>query len=56
MNRLAADGFVLLGGPLSDTDDFLLIVDAADANEINATLARDPWTQSGMLEVKDIQP
>jgi len=56
MNRLATDGFVLLGGPLSDTDDFLLIVDAADANEINATLARDPWTQSGMLKVKDIQP
>ena len=56
MNRLAADGFVLLGGPLSDTDDFLLIVDAADANEINATLARDPWTQSRMLEIEDIQP
>ncbi len=56
MNQLAADEFVVLGGPLGDTDDFLLIVDAADANEINATLARDPWTQSGMLKVKDIQP
>jgi len=55
MNRLAADGFVLLGGPLSDTSDFLLIVDAADANQIDATLARDPWTQSGILEIKKIQ-
>ena len=55
MNRLALMD-LLLGGPLSDTDDFLRIVDAADANEINATLARDPWTQSGMLKVKDIQP
>jgi uncharacterized protein YciI len=37
MNRLAADGFVVLGGPLGDSDDvFLLIIHAADANEINA--------------------
>jgi uncharacterized protein YciI len=56
MNRLAADGFVVLGGPLDDTDDFLLVIDAADANEINATLARDPWTQSGMLKIKNIRP
>ena len=51
MNQLAADEFVVLGGPLSGTDDFLLVIDAADAEEINATLARDPWTQSGMLKV-----
>ena len=57
MNRLAADGFVVLGGPLGDLNDvFLLIIHAADANEINATLDRDPWTQSGMLEIKNIQP
>jgi uncharacterized protein YciI len=57
MNRVVADGFVVLGGPLGDLNDvFLLIIDAADASEINATLDRDPWTQSGMLEIKDIQP
>ena len=55
MNRLAADGFVVLGGPLGDSGGVLLIIDAADANEINATLARDRWIQSGMLEIKDIQ-
>lgn len=55
MNGLATEGFVVLGGPLADTDDFLLIVDAADANEINTMLARDPWSQSGTLEIKDVQ-
>ena len=56
MNQLAADEFVVLGGPLGGTDDFLLVIDAAGTNQINATLARDPWTQSGMLEIKDIRP
>ncbi len=56
MNQFAADEFVVLGGPLGGTDDFLLVIDAGDADEINATLARDPWTQSGMLEIKDIRP
>ncbi len=40
MNRLAADGFVVLGGPLGDSGDVLLIIDAADANQINAAVAR----------------
>ncbi len=56
MNRLAADGFVVLGGPLGDTGDVLLVVDAADANEINNTLARDPWSESALIEIKDILP
>jgi uncharacterized protein YciI len=46
----------VLGGPLGDSGNVLLIIDAADANEINAKLERDPWTQSGILEVKNIQP
>jgi len=33
-----------------------LLTDRAAIVEINATLARDPWTQSGMLEIEDIQP
>lgn len=39
MNRLAADGFVVLGGPLGESDDVLLIVDARSADDIRATLA-----------------
>lgn len=55
MNRLAADGFVVLGGPVGETGDVLLVVDAAGEDEINATLSPDPWSQSGILEVKTIQ-
>jgi uncharacterized protein YciI len=45
-------GFVVFGGPLGKSGDVLLIIDAPDANAIDATLARDPWTQSGILEAK----
>ena len=55
MNRLAAAGFVVLGGPVGESGEVLLVVDAADEGEINATLSRDPWRQSGIIEVKAIQ-
>ena len=35
---------------------FLFAVKAADESEIRATLQQDPWSKSGMLEVKSIQP
>jgi uncharacterized protein YciI len=54
MEKLAADGFVVLGGPVGDAEKVLLIVDAASEDEINAILLGDPWTQSGML-VHEIQ-
>jgi uncharacterized protein YciI len=56
MNQLAADGFIVLGGPLGQSGDVLLVIDATDANEINAALARDPWSQLGLLAIKEIQP
>ena len=42
MERLASDVFVVLGGPLGDGDKVLLVIDAADENEIQSTLARNP--------------
>jgi|SRR5208337_4840600 len=56
MDGLAAQGFIVLGGPLGETGDFLFAVKATDENEIRATLQQDPWSKSGMLEVKSIQP
>lgn len=56
MNALAAQGFIVLGGPLGETGDFLFGVKAADENEIRVTLQQDPWSKSRMLEVKSIQP
>ncbi|MGH9850440.1 MAG: YciI family protein [Blastocatellia bacterium] len=55
MNRLAAEGFVVLGGPVDESGDILLVVDAADESEIDTILLRDPWSQSGILEIKTIK-
>ena len=55
MNALAAEGFVVLGGPLGDGDT-LLIVDAADEDTIAKRLANDPWSLTGLLEIASIQP
>ncbi len=55
MDQLAADGFVVLGGPLGDEGKVLLVVNAADESEVHSTLAQDPWRQSGILEVPAIQ-
>jgi len=56
MNALHAEGFVLLGGPLEDTSDVLLVIRANDANEIHARLSRDSWTIKDLLRIKQIVP
>ena len=56
MNRLAADGFVILGGPVGESDDVLLIVDARSDDDIRATLAHDPWIQSQLLDIRSVRP
>jgi len=56
MDALAADGFVVLGGPLGDGSRILLIVDAEDEADITARLADDPWTPMGLLRIATIEP
>ena len=56
MDALVEEGFVHLGGPLEGTRDALLVVEAADAAEIVARLADDPWTKSGLLTISRISP
>ena len=55
MNALAAEGFVLIGGPLDGTDDTLLIVWAEHEDEIRRRLRSDPWSH-GMLKLGRIAP
>lgn len=55
MTQLAADGFVILGGPLGDEGKVMLVVDAANETEIESVLAQDPWTPSGIIAVQSIQ-
>ena len=56
MNGLAADGFVVLVGPLEGTNDVLLIARARDADEIKLRLAEDCWVTAGHLVTKWIAP
>jgi uncharacterized protein YciI len=56
MNGLAEEGFVLLGGPLEDTSDVLLIVRARTPDEVAERLAGDPWTSHDLLRVSQIMP
>jgi len=56
MNRLAADGFVVLGGPLGDGERTLLIVEAASPEAVRSRLEPDPWTAMGLLQIDSITP
>jgi uncharacterized protein YciI len=55
MDALVDDGIVVLGGPLGDGEETLLIFDAADDDEVRERLARDPWTAMGLLELERVQ-
>lgn len=57
MDKLTAEGFIVLGGPLGEGDgeDALLVIDAPDEESIIATLKDDPWQRSGILELKTVQ-
>jgi hypothetical protein len=46
MDGLVGAGFVVLGGPLADERRVVHAVDAESEDEIRATLARDPWSES----------
>jgi hypothetical protein len=56
MNGLVADGFMLLGGPLTGTRDVLLVVRAADEAEVEARLALDVWRVKDLLRTRQITP
>jgi uncharacterized protein YciI len=59
MNALAAERFVVLGGPLAENEegeDVLLVIDAPSETAIRTRLAADPWTHSGQLEIVRIEP
>jgi uncharacterized protein YciI len=56
MDGLAADGFIVLGGPLGDGTRFLHIVAAANAEEIEGRFDADPWTATEQLRLVSIEP
>jgi uncharacterized protein YciI len=56
MNALAAEGFVVLGGPLGTGEQVLLIIDAPTEETARARLAGDPWSAAGLLEIASVEP
>ena len=56
MDGLVEDGFVVLGGPLGDGDEVLLVVRAGGEAEIEARLAEDPWLPMEVLRIAKIEP
>ena len=55
MDGLVNDGFVVLGGPLSDGHRVVLAVEAESDDEVRATLARDPWSGTHLV-IDTIEP
>ena len=55
MDKLLEDGFVILGGPLDDGEHVLLILQAADEQEVADRLAGDPWRPMGILATESLQ-
>ena len=55
MDELVSSGFVLLGGPLADEHRVVMAVQAESAEDVRATLARDPWHATHLV-VETIDP
>jgi len=55
MDRLVDDGFIVLGGPLSDEVRVAHAVESESEDAIRATFARDPWSETH-LRVESVEP
>jgi hypothetical protein len=49
MDGLVDTGFVVLGGPLADEHRVVLAIEAGSEDEVRATLARDPWSETHLV-------
>ncbi|HLG64673.1 MAG TPA: hypothetical protein VKY19_22225 [Ktedonosporobacter sp.] len=55
MDALVDEGFVILGGPLGDGKNVLLIIATTSEQDIERRLADDPWTSLGLLRIVSIE-
>ncbi len=55
MDSLVDAGFVVLGGPLGDERRVVHAVEAESEDDIRATLARDPWSETH-LQMESLEP
>ena len=54
MDRLAAAGVIVLGGPLEGTPKVLLVMRAETAEAIHEWLLDDPWINLDLLRTESI--
>ena len=52
MDRLAGNGFVLLGGPIGGGQRALHLAEATDGHEIRTHLGGDPWASMELLQIE----
>jgi len=55
MNQLESEGVIVLGGPVGDEGDALLVFDAPAREDVLARLSDDPWTRA-RLRTDTIEP
>ncbi len=55
IDRLVAEGSILMGGPLVDEGGSLLIFNAEDENEVREKLKNDPWFEHGILKLESVK-
>jgi uncharacterized protein YciI len=55
MDALAAEGFVVLGGPIGGDGEVLLVIASSGPEEARARLDADPWSQAGLLEIARVE-
>jgi len=55
IDRLVAEGSILMGGPLVDEGGSLLIFNADDENEVREKLKNDLWSEHGILKLETIK-
>jgi len=55
MDALAAEHFVVLGGPIGEDNEALLVIDAPSEAAVRDRLSQDPWTTTGILAIRSIE-
>ena len=55
MDALAAEGFVVLGGPIESGEEILLVIASSAADTARTRLDADPWSEAGLLETARVE-
>ena len=55
MDRLFANGIVIMGGPFSDGTGSLVLVEAEEENEVRTLIANDPFVVHKIFTLKSLK-